>query len=261
MSESAETRLDGGTLVVRIPMRFQRRGGRERIVASDGSELVPTTKPQPDGTLVKAPPRAGRRKRDPGVYTSIAEASVFVSVGAGPRIVASAAGAAPAVGRPGNGAQQVIDTRFVVTTATLFSITRIQAQSVRRGLLAIRQGKNVIGELLLRLRCQGAPCRAVLGPQGPSVHEIDLHLGRQAREASGECAMDLSSLASIEGRGLADFTEGEFQRLDVGVGGIASERPARPLREDIAVGRSRWCSFTREPARQCPALQPDLLRG
>jgi hypothetical protein len=29
-------RLDGTTLVVRIPMRFQRRGGRKRIVAPDG---------------------------------------------------------------------------------------------------------------------------------------------------------------------------------------------------------------------------------
>ena len=54
MTHSAETRLDGDTLVVRIPMRFQRRGGRKRIVAPDGSELVPTSKPQPDGTLVKA---------------------------------------------------------------------------------------------------------------------------------------------------------------------------------------------------------------
>jgi hypothetical protein len=35
-------------------MRFQRRGGRKRIVASDGSEIVPTSKPQPDGTLFKA---------------------------------------------------------------------------------------------------------------------------------------------------------------------------------------------------------------
>ena len=34
-------------------MRFQRRGGRKRIVAPDGSEILPT-KPQPDGTLVKA---------------------------------------------------------------------------------------------------------------------------------------------------------------------------------------------------------------
>jgi hypothetical protein len=30
---------------------FQRRGGRKRIVAPDGSELAPSSKPQPDGTL------------------------------------------------------------------------------------------------------------------------------------------------------------------------------------------------------------------
>ena len=53
MIEGVETRLDGTTLVVRIPMRFQRRGGRKRIVAPDGGELTPATKPQPDGTLVK----------------------------------------------------------------------------------------------------------------------------------------------------------------------------------------------------------------
>ena len=41
MMSSVETRRDGGTLVVRIPMRFQRRGGRKRIVAPDGSELAP----------------------------------------------------------------------------------------------------------------------------------------------------------------------------------------------------------------------------
>ena len=51
MIQSAETRLDGTTLVVRIPMRFQRRGGRKRIGAPDGSELVPARKPQPDGAL------------------------------------------------------------------------------------------------------------------------------------------------------------------------------------------------------------------
>ena len=49
-----QTRLDGTTLVIRIPMRFQRRGGRKRIVAPDGSEIVPTSNPQPDGTPVKA---------------------------------------------------------------------------------------------------------------------------------------------------------------------------------------------------------------
>ena len=71
MIQSAETRLDGTTLVVRIPMRFQRRGGRKRIVAPDGSEIVPSSKPQPDGTLVKALARAWRWQRmlDEGVYS------------------------------------------------------------------------------------------------------------------------------------------------------------------------------------------------
>ena len=61
--KGVESRLDGNTLVVRIPMRFQRRGGRKRIVAPDGSELAPSSKPQPDGTLVKALARAWRWQR------------------------------------------------------------------------------------------------------------------------------------------------------------------------------------------------------
>jgi hypothetical protein len=74
MKEGIATRLDGTTLVVRIPMRFQRRGGRKRIVAPDGSELVPATKPQPD-TLIKALARAWRWQRmlNDGVYTSVSE--------------------------------------------------------------------------------------------------------------------------------------------------------------------------------------------
>ena len=64
MTQQRRDRLDGTTLIVRIPMRFQRRGGRKRIVAPDGSEIVPTTKPQPDGTLVKALARAWRWHRD-----------------------------------------------------------------------------------------------------------------------------------------------------------------------------------------------------
>jgi hypothetical protein len=70
-----ETRLDGNALIVRLPMRFQRRGGRKRIVAPDGSELAPTTKPQPDGTLVKALARAWRWQKllDDGVYTTVSE--------------------------------------------------------------------------------------------------------------------------------------------------------------------------------------------
>jgi hypothetical protein len=56
-------------------MRFQRRGGRKRIVAPDGSEIARTTKPQPDGTLVKALARAWRWQRmlDGSVCTSISE--------------------------------------------------------------------------------------------------------------------------------------------------------------------------------------------
>ena len=75
MVQYAERHLEGNTLVVRIPMRFQRRGGRKRIVAPDGSELVPTTKPQPDGTLVKALARAWRWQQllDEGVYASVSE--------------------------------------------------------------------------------------------------------------------------------------------------------------------------------------------
>jgi hypothetical protein len=75
MIQSAETRFDGTTLVVRIPTRFQRRGGRKRIVAPDGSAIVPASKPQPDGTLVKALARAWRWQRmlDDGVYTSVSE--------------------------------------------------------------------------------------------------------------------------------------------------------------------------------------------
>jgi hypothetical protein len=75
MMGSTETRLDGSTLIVRIPMRFHRHGGRKRIVAPDGSAIVPSLKPEPDGTLVKALARAWRWQRmlDEGVYTSVSE--------------------------------------------------------------------------------------------------------------------------------------------------------------------------------------------
>ena len=56
-------------------MRFQRRGGRKRIVASDGSAIMPKPKPQADGTLLKALARAWRWQRllDDGVYASVSE--------------------------------------------------------------------------------------------------------------------------------------------------------------------------------------------
>jgi len=62
-------------LVVRIPMQFQRCGGRKRIVAPDGSAIVSSSKQQPDGTLVKALARAWRWQRmlDEGVYATVSE--------------------------------------------------------------------------------------------------------------------------------------------------------------------------------------------
>ena len=58
-----------------MPMCCQRRGSRKRIVAPDGSAIVPATKRQPDGTLVKALARAWRWQRmlDDGVYSSVRE--------------------------------------------------------------------------------------------------------------------------------------------------------------------------------------------
>jgi hypothetical protein len=75
--KGVESWLDGTTLVVRIPMRFQRRGGRKRIVAPDGSAIVPAPNPQPDGTLVKALARAWRWERalENGEYGTLAELS------------------------------------------------------------------------------------------------------------------------------------------------------------------------------------------
>ena len=82
MIEGVESRLDGTTLVVRIPMRFQRRGGRKRIVAPDGSAIVPTNKPQPDGTLMKVLARAWRWER----MLKHGEYGTLVELGAAERI-------------------------------------------------------------------------------------------------------------------------------------------------------------------------------
>jgi hypothetical protein len=75
MMSNAETRLDGSTLIVRIPLRFQRRGGRKRIVAPDGNEIGPSNNTQPDGTLVKALARAWRWQRmlESSEYATAAE--------------------------------------------------------------------------------------------------------------------------------------------------------------------------------------------
>src|SRR4051794_41918024 len=71
----AGSRRDGGTLVVRIPMRLGKQRCRKRILAPDGGELPPPTKPQPDGVLVKALARAWRwqTQLDRGVSSLVTE--------------------------------------------------------------------------------------------------------------------------------------------------------------------------------------------
>jgi hypothetical protein len=54
--------LEVYTLTIRIPIRLQRRGGRKLIVAPEGAAL-PTPKPRPDETLIKALVRAHHWRR------------------------------------------------------------------------------------------------------------------------------------------------------------------------------------------------------
>ena len=56
-------------------MRLGRQRGRKRILAPDGSELTPPTRPQPEGVLVKALARAWRWQKllDRGDYASVTE--------------------------------------------------------------------------------------------------------------------------------------------------------------------------------------------
>ena len=101
----AESQPEGGALVVRIPMRLGRQRGRKRILAPDGSELTPPTKPQPDSVLVKALARAWRWQRllDGGVYSSvteIAEAEKISKSYVEPDPAAGAAGAGHRRGDP-----------------------------------------------------------------------------------------------------------------------------------------------------------------
>jgi hypothetical protein len=68
-------RFDGETLTLRIPMRFQRHGGRKLIVGPDGEENWAPLPTGPDTTLIRALGRAHRWKRliENGTYGSIKE--------------------------------------------------------------------------------------------------------------------------------------------------------------------------------------------
>jgi hypothetical protein len=61
--QSAETKLDGETLIVRIPMRFRRRAGPKPIVAAQRQRDRAHLEAQPNGTLIKALVRAHRWRR------------------------------------------------------------------------------------------------------------------------------------------------------------------------------------------------------
>ena len=69
--------FDGKTLTVLVPMKFDKRGARKRIVAPDGTALAPVTKPQPNGKLMTALVRAWRWQKliEAGKYTSVREAA------------------------------------------------------------------------------------------------------------------------------------------------------------------------------------------
>ena len=62
---------------------LQRRGDRKRIVAPDGSAIVPTTKPHPDRTLVKALARASQWQKlvDGGRHATVREIAEAEGIG------------------------------------------------------------------------------------------------------------------------------------------------------------------------------------
>jgi hypothetical protein len=77
MRTRAREDLDEATLAVRIPMRFEPRGGRKRIIGPDGEPVVAdlAMPPQVDDAIVRALAKAWRWKRmlEGGAYASIGE--------------------------------------------------------------------------------------------------------------------------------------------------------------------------------------------
>ncbi len=66
---------DGGTLIVRVPMTFAKRGGRKSVISPDGVSTVVSSVPRVDSTMVKALARAFRWRKllETGVYSTIDE--------------------------------------------------------------------------------------------------------------------------------------------------------------------------------------------
>ncbi len=67
--------IDGKTMAVRVPMKFQVRGGRKLIVSPDGSPSWAKPRKRIDNAMVKALARAFRWQKllDDGTYTTIEE--------------------------------------------------------------------------------------------------------------------------------------------------------------------------------------------
>ena len=65
---------DGGTLTVRVPMTFRKRGGRKQVVSPEGASWD-HPRPRVDNTMVKAIARAHRWKRllESGRFASVTE--------------------------------------------------------------------------------------------------------------------------------------------------------------------------------------------
>ena len=75
MMDNARLSDDGKTIIVKIPMKFRRRGGRKLIIAPNGGDAWIPSKPRRDNTLIKALARAHRWKRmlENGEHNSIAD--------------------------------------------------------------------------------------------------------------------------------------------------------------------------------------------
>jgi hypothetical protein len=75
---------DSGSITVRVPMAFAKRGGRKLVISPDGVSTVGTTRPRIDNTMVKALARAFRWRKllETGVYTTVEEIAAAEKINA-----------------------------------------------------------------------------------------------------------------------------------------------------------------------------------